>query len=203
MTESQRPTDGAAPPQPIPPQTLPPVAPAPTAAPLASVIAKPSGSSGRGTSLLLGLAAAIAIGGVAFAGGRLSAPAATATGGFAAGGGQAGARQVPGVGQGALGRGSGFGGVTLSGTVSAVSGDSLTVTLATGTEVTIPLDTSTQYHAATPSSASEVTVGSSVSVTPGVRAANPDPSQIPDASGAPGFAGGSFGPATDVTVVQP
>ncbi len=47
----------------------------PSVLPLASVIAKPA-PSGRGTSLLLLLAGAVAVGGLAFAGGRLTAPAA-------------------------------------------------------------------------------------------------------------------------------
>jgi hypothetical protein len=184
----------------------PPVVASPTAAPLASVIAKPKTSTtGRGTTLLMGLAAAIAIGGIAFAAGRLTAPAAAASSGrgqFAGNGQFPGNGQLPGNGQGFAGRGD-FGGISIKGTVSAVSPDSLTVKLASGAEVTIPLSGSTTYHTATTSSASAVTVGSEVSVTPGARTANPNATPAPNASGAPGFGRLSFGPATDVTVVAP
>jgi len=169
--------------------------------PLASVIAKPASSSGRGTSLLLLLAGAIAIGGLAFAGGRLTAPAATTTG--RSGTGQLPGGQLPG-GQGFAGRGDGFGGgISLSGTVSAVSADAITVELASGTSITIPLDDKTAYHAATAATAGDVTVGSQVRVTPGGRTANPGASLDPNASPGPGAGGVSFGAATDVTVVEP
>ena len=207
------PTAAFATPEPAGPELGPAPAPSaqpPTVAPLASVIARPSGSSSRGTSLLLGLAAAIAIGGIAFAGGRLTAPAAAATSGR--GTGQFGANgngQLPGNGQGFAGRADGLGGVTLRGTVTAISADSITFKLASGTSITIPLSSSTTYHAATTSSASAVAVGSEVSVTPGARTANPGASPDanaapnPAASGVPGFGGLSFGAASDVTVVQP
>ena len=48
--------------------------------------------------------------------------------------------QLPGNGQGFAGRGGGFGGISLSGTVSAVSADSITLDLESGTSITIPLD---------------------------------------------------------------
>ncbi len=111
-----------------PPPPPAPSMPAPTAAPLASVIAKPKSSSSRGTSLLLGLAAAIAIGGLAFAAGRLTAPAATATAGRGTGQFPGnGTGQLPGNGQGFPGRGDAFGGVTLNGTVEAITADSVTL----------------------------------------------------------------------------
>ena len=192
---------------------------APTAQPLASVIAKPRSSSGRGTSLLLVLAGAIAIGGIAFAAGRLTAPAAATAGRF--GNGQfPGNGQLPGNGQGLPGNGQlplngqlpadgqgfpgrdgGFGGLSLAGTVSAVSADSITVTLESGTSVTIPLDAKTTYHAAAAAAAGDVTVGSQVRVAPGARAANPSASFDPNASPGPGGVG--FGAASDVTIVEP
>jgi len=164
--------------------------------PLASVIAKPASSSGRSTSLLLLLAGAIAIGGLAFAGGRLTAPAAATTG-------RTGTGQLPGNGQGFLGRGDGFGGISLAGTVSAVSAASITVELASGTSITIPLDGKTAYHTATAATADAVTVGSQVRVTPGGSTGNPGASLDPNASPGPGAGGISFGAATDVTVVEP
>jgi hypothetical protein len=184
-------------------------APAPaTALPLASVIAKPKSSGGRGTSLLLVLAGAIAIGGIAFAAGRLTAPAAAATAGrFANGqlpgnGLLPGNGQLPGDGQAFPGRGAAFGGIALSGTVSAVSADSITVKLESGTSITIPLDAKTTYRAATAATADDVTVGSEVRVTPGARAANPGASFDPNASPGPG-GDVSFGAASDVTIVEP
>lgn len=189
-----------------------------TAAPLADVIARPkSASGGRSTSILLGVAAAIAIGGLAFAGGRLTAPAAASTrGGLGSGGfGNGGFGGGSGAGQGATGQGfagrGGFGGISIKGTVSAVSADSITVTLAGGTSVTIPLDASTTYHTATPAAAGAVTVGSQVAVTPGARAAAGNGGSAtngggqgggaPAPSGAPGIGRLSFGPASDVTVI--
>jgi len=175
---------------------------APSVLPLASVIAKPATSSGRGTSLLLLLAGAIAVGGLAFAGGRLTAPAASTTTGRT-GTGQLPGGQLPGNGQGFPGRGDAFGGISLSGTVSAVSADAITLELASGTSITIPLDADTAYHAATTATAGDVTVGSQVRVTPGSGTASPGTSFDPAASRGPGAGGTSFGAATDVTVVAP
>jgi len=171
--------------------------------PLSEVIARPTPSSGRGTSLLLVLAGAIAVGGVAFAAGRLTAPAATASTAGSGIGQFRGDGQLPGNGRGFPGRGNGFGGITLGGTVTAITADSVTLDLASGTSITIPLDGSTAYHTATPATADAVTVGSEVSITPGARVANPNASLDPNASPGPGGGGISFGAATDVTVTVP
>jgi hypothetical protein len=176
--------------------------------PLASVIAKPKSSGGRGTSLLFVLAGVVAVGGIAFAAGRLTAPASATTAGrfpngqgFPANGqGFPANGQLPANGQGFPGRAGGFGGTSLAGTVDAVSADSITVKLESGTSITIPLDAKTTYYAAAAATAADVTVGSQVRVTPGARAADPGASFDPNAS--PGAAI-SFGPASDVTVVQP
>ncbi len=174
--------------------------------PLASVIAKPKSPGSRSTSLLLLLAGAIAVGGLAFAGGRLTAPAAATSSRTANG------QRFTGTGQGFTGTGQafpgrdGFGGISLTGTVDAVSADSITLKLASGTSITIPLDAKTAYHKAAAAAAGDVTVGSQVRVTPGARTANPDASFVPNASAAPGAGGISgigFGAATDVTLVQP
>ncbi len=139
---------------------------------------------------------------------RRRQPLAT-TGRFANGQGFPGGDQLPGDGQGFAGRGGGFGGISLSGTVSAVSADSITLDLESGTSITIPLDANTAYHTATAATAGDVTVGSEVRVTPGARAVTPgasfDPNATPDpnASPGPGARGLTFGAATDVTVVQP
>jgi len=181
-------------------------APTPGVLPLASVIAKPASSSGRGTSLLLLLAGAIAVGGLAFAGGRLTAPAAATTSRTGAGqlpGNGQGTGRFPGNGQGFPGRGDGFGGISLSGTVAAVSADAITIQLASGTSITIPLNGDTKYRTATAATAGDVTVGSQVRVTPGGRTATPGASLAPNASPGPGAGGLGFGAATDVTVVEP
>ena len=82
-----------------------------------------------------------------------------------------------------------------------MSSTSITVKLANGSEVTVPLDSSTAYHQASAATPSAVTVGSTVDVAPGAANFTPGASPNPAASGAPGFGGVSFGPATDVTVV--
>jgi hypothetical protein len=86
--------------------------------------------------------------------------------------------------------------------VTAVSADSITVKLESGTSTTIPLDAETTYHAAAAATPGDVTVGSEVRVTPGARAANPGASLDPNASPGPG-GGISFGAASDVTIVEP
>jgi len=58
----------------------------------------------------------------------------------------------------------GGGSVTLTGTVTAVAADGVTIKLASGDEVTIATDGSTTYHTATAGSASDVTVGANVDV---------------------------------------
>lgn len=208
------PATGQAPTERVDPTVTPVATPPPewraTAAPLADVIAKPKPSTGRGTSLLLALAAAIAVGGIAFAAGRLTAPAATATAGRTGpgqlpGGGQGfpgGGQGFPGGGQGFPGGDGGFRGINVSGEVTAISADSITLKLASGSTLTLPLDGDTAYHRATSASAGDVTVGSQVSVTPGGRAGNPNATLDPNASPGPG-AGISFGPATDVTLTEP
>jgi hypothetical protein len=188
-----------------------PGGPAPTVAPLANVIARPTKQSSRGGTILMGLAAAIAVGGIAFAAGRLTAPATASTGTFGNRGGQfVTSGQGPGDAQGQGGQGfqgrldgaGGFGGsLTVRGTVSAVTADSITVKLASGNEITIPLDGSTAYHTTAPATSAAVTVGSTVAVTPGARTVSPNASFAPNASPGPGgFGAISFGAATDVTV---
>ena len=135
------------------------------------------GTGGRWLNVLLVVALGIAIGGVAFAVGRSTAPAAAATtngngfrnGGFvgAANGPQGsfapGASFVPGQGGfrgGLLGAGS----LTITGTVTAMDASGVTIKTANGDEVTIATDGSTTYHTATTGSASDVTVGANVDV---------------------------------------
>ncbi len=93
--------------------------------------------------------------------------------------------------------------MSIQGTVTAVTSDGITIELASGSTVTIPVDADTTYRSATAATADAVTIGSEVTVTPGARAADPDATPDPDAQ--PGLAGGdtSYGAASEVTVVEP
>jgi hypothetical protein len=122
------------------------------------------------SSLVLGLAAVVAVGGLAFAAGRLTAPTAAAATGFNGNG----ARANGGFGNGEFPRASGAlggigglrgaGGFGIQGTVTAVASDHLTLQLANGTTIDIPLGSSTTYHQQTAGTASDVQVGKQVQV---------------------------------------
>lgn len=182
---------------PIDPPATSPVAPGRTTP------TRPARARNRAGSVALVVAALIAVGGLAFAGGRLTAPASAATPG--AGNGFRGGGNFPFASFGANGPGGAFRGaqlraVSLRGQVTAVTSDSLTLTLDTGTSVTVPLDSQTTYHDATAGSASDVAVGSTVVVQPGTTSFQPGASFNPGDGGA--GTGLSFGPAVDVTVVK-
>lgn len=85
----------------------------------------------------------------------------------------------------------GFGGLGITGTVTAVDGDSITIQTDAGLTVTLGLDGSTTYHQQAPAAASDVTTGDKVQVQlgGGVR-----PGQ--DSSG-----NLNLGTAGDVTIV--
>ncbi len=130
----------------------------------------------RTTMMLLLIAAFVAIGGIGFAVGHLTAPGAAAAALPSGGRGAFGrnlASLAPGqtINPGAFagGRG-GFGGLGgaaaagVSGTVQSISGTSITIQEANGTSVTIDLSGNTTYHAAAAASPSDVKVGSSVTV---------------------------------------
>lgn len=120
-------------------------------------------------NLLLGAAAVIAVGGVAFAIGRSTAPADAV--GFVPGAGGPALLQPGGSfdpnggpivrqgGPGGLGAG-----LTMDGTVTAVDADSVTIQLASGEEVTFDLDAETTFHEATAADASAIAVGDEVAV---------------------------------------
>jgi hypothetical protein len=165
-------------------------------------------------NVLLGLALVVAVGGVAFAVGRATAPASTATtarngfGGQGGNGGNGGTFAGPGA-SGAPGRGFGPGGATgaagfsVQGTVEAMDATSLTIKLASGQTVTIGLNGTTTYHKQAAATAADVTTGSTVLVQLDGRGfgggGRPQASGAPDASGAPTAAG--LGAARTVTVV--
>lgn len=189
--------DASAPPsEPVTPEPGPfEVAPqpvTPTPAP------KTRGGASSWINVALGLALVIAVGGVAFAAGRMTAPASAAgAGGLNGPGGRTfvGDGYFPngfpggkGGGQGAFG-----GGASVEGTVTAVTADSITIKTASGQEITIALDGTTTYHQQSSATASDVKTGGTVIVRLGF---NRNRTGGPAASGAP------TGPtATDVTVV--
>lgn len=163
-------------------------------------------------------AAVVALAGVAFASGRLTAPATAAantTGNTAQGAGGNGFRQrgsfdpnasfVPGQGGfgGAFGGAGGAGaGVTINGKVVNVTATQITVQLANGTTVNIPVDSSTAYHTQTSATSSDVQTGSTVQVevTGGLGGGGnrgPNASAAPAASGAPR----TLGTASSITII--
>ena len=133
--------------------------------PVPVVAVAPRAKSGGILNLLLIGAAVVAVGGVAFAIGRSTAPAnafprvGITDGGPAIGPGGSFAPGADGPRGFALG-----GGPSMDGTVTAVDADSLTLTLANGDEVTFKLDDATTYREATDASATDVAVGDDVSV---------------------------------------
>ncbi len=224
MTDPTRPTD---PTQPAPagnPFSTPAGTPAPGASPFASPAAPPPAtapvpvapvkrrsSAGLLVNVLLGVAVVVAVGGVAFAAGRATAPTTTAANGRFGGNGAGGFGPNA---SGAPGRGGAFqgvfggGGVTVEGTVTAVAADSITIQLSSGQAVTIPTSSDTTYHSQTAASSSDVTTGATVKVelSGGGRFAgggqgtggNGNGGNAPTASGAPGR---GLGSASSVTVV--
>jgi len=101
-----------------------------------------------------------------------------------------------------LGQG-GFGaGVTISGSVVSVTATEITLQLANGTTVNIPIDASTAYHRQASATSSDVKTGSKVEIqvsggVGGFRQA-PGVSPAPNASGAPARA---LGTASAITII--
>jgi hypothetical protein len=189
------PSSAAEPPNPVAtPPSLEPVRPV--------AVAPRRSSSGRWLNVLLGIAAAVAIGGIAFAFGRSTAPAAAAADGprfrngavFPGGSFDPNGSFTPGRG----GNGPGFftsGGLTISGTVTSVTGDKMTITTDSGQTVEVTLGADTEYHQQSAGSASDVKTGSKVAVEldlAGRRAGN---------GGQDGAGTGPTGTASDVTVI--
>jgi hypothetical protein len=186
-----------------------PVQPSPAASPATTsqpplepvrptVSAPRRSSSGRWLNLLLAVAAAVAIGGIAFAVGRSTAPVATGgfgqfrNGNFPGGSFDPNASFAP-------GRGGFFaaGGLTVEGTVQSVTGDTLTITTESGRTVEVTLGADTQYHQQAAGTASDVTTGSKVSVQLDLAGRG----QANSGQGGNGAASGPTGTASDVTVI--
>jgi hypothetical protein len=168
--------------------------------------------AGNLLNILVALAALVAVGGIAFAGGRLTAPVTTAAGAGAGNGGRflgPNGSFAPGAG-GRQGFGGGFAaGANLSvkGTVTAVTSSSITLQLANGGTITLGIDGSTTYHQQESATASSVSTGQAVIVQVAGRGAGgpaPGSSAAPGRSSAPGSSQGAFtGTATDVTIATP
>ena len=176
-----------------------PVRPAP--------VTSKGGVSNRALNLLLGGALVLAVAGIAFALGRMTAPAATITGGNFPNGGVFNGQGPTGNGNGGFqGRGNGQGGIgifggggpTIEGTVESVSGTTLTLKTADGQTIQIALNGSTTYHAQSDATASDVVTGSKVLVRIDFRRG--------DGAGGPQATAGTGGTVTgptanDITVV--
>jgi hypothetical protein len=157
----------------------------------------------RATMVLLLIAAFVAVGGIGFALGHLTAPATSGAANPSFGRGFGGRPSLApgqtfvagnGAGRGVVGVSGG-----VSGTVQSIDGSTMTVQLANGTSVTIDLTGSTTYHSETSASAGDVKVGSSVVVqidTSALASGSP----VPGASGA---LGGRTVTAKDVLVTNP
>ena len=172
------PADGAAfPNQPVVPDL-----------PVARVQPRKAGS--MWLNVVLGLAALVAVGGIAFAIGRNTAPAATGgAGNFPNFGGNFPGGSFAPDASGGLGsaftRGGGF---NLSGTVESITGDTLTLKTANGQTLEFSLGADTTYDSKTPATAADVKAGSKVEVQ--LRAGgNGQPQASAAASGPIGTAG--------------
>lgn len=160
--------------QPVAPEPIPQPSEEPPVEPVAAARPKPRSATPGWINIALGLAVAVAIGGVAFAAGRMTAPTAVpganngfgrnVPGGFQGGGyGRGGYFGGPGNGEG--GRGAfGAGGATIQGTVTSISADKITITTAGGQTVDIALDGTTTYHLESSASSGDVKTGGTVIV---------------------------------------
>jgi hypothetical protein len=154
--------------------------------------------------IVLALAALVAVGGLSFAGGRLTAPAAAVTG--LPGTGQRGGQ---GNGQQGNGQGNGFGtvgralgaGVAIKGTIAAVAADHITLRLDNGQTLVVPVDTGTTYHRQASATSADVTTGAPVLVQMASNAGGGAGPVAPNASNAPGAIGRFIGTARDITIL--
>jgi hypothetical protein len=198
----------AAPAGPVP--TPAPASPASTTSSTGSTPTIQKAKPRRGLiDILLVIGVIVALAGIGFAVGRLTAPAATAfgqgRGGQFTGNGQFNG-QLPGAGQNggdgtAGGRGFlGGGGLALTGKVTELTADHVTLQLASGQTVTVTVDGSTTYHQQTSATTADVQSGDTVIVQV-QRGAAPGASASPGTGGRQGGFGG--GTASDITVTAP
>jgi hypothetical protein len=163
--------------------------------------------------ILLLIAALVAVGGIGFAFGHLTASTAAAANPLASGGRGGFGRNLASLAPGQtfdtsqFGANGGFGGRSalgsvaggVTGTVQSVTDSEITIQEANGTSVTIDLSGNTTYHSAAPASATDVKVGTSVTVqidTSALASESPNP----NASGA---LGGRTLSAKDVLITNP
>lgn len=170
---SAEPADAGAPVEPAAEVLAEPAGTAPdSATALQAVRPPPSQRTRLAVNVVLAAAFAVLVGGIAFAAGRATVPgidsgaddtgSGVVDGGLVPGG---PAGQVPGgVGDRPGGLGPEAGGMSIRGTVKAFDADSITIELATGTVVTIAIDSATDYHRQAGASASDVSSGTAVIV---------------------------------------
>jgi hypothetical protein len=164
----------------------------------------------RTTLILLVIAAMVAVGGIGFALGHVTAPSGT-SGGAANPSGRGGfGRNLPSLAPGQTFNPGDFGGGNgqlrvnglgggLSGTVQSITGTTMTILMSDGQSVTVDLTGRTTYHGETSASASQVAVGTTVTVqldTAALASASPNP-------GASGGLGGRTLTAKDVLITIP
>jgi hypothetical protein len=192
-------------PETIQPEMLPPAArePAPTPAAAPTAVATPApaparrGANGsRVLNVVLGIALVLAVGGIGFATGRVTAPPTTLANGRPGGpvfNGTGGTN-----GQGRAGGGLfAAGGPTLEGTVESVTDTTMTIKTADGQTIQVALNGSTTYHAQTDATSNDVATGGKVLVRLDVGSFGGANGGGPNAT-----AGTGGGPtARDVTVV--
>ena len=193
--------------QPAHPEPTGPTYQDPAVTPVAPVAAGPTKAvqppakakgSPAWVNVVLAIAVGVAIGGVAFAVGRSTAPSTAAAGGNGRPGFGNGNFEFP-RGSGAPGLGGGAfggrnGGPVLTGTVESIDGSNLTIKTASGQTVQVTLDSSTTYSTNSPATQSDVTTGANVQV----RVAF-DGGGFGNGNGA--AASGPLGTANSVTVV--
>lgn len=176
---------------------------------VAAAVGKPKARTAVSAGSLAFVAAIVIAGaGLGFAGGRLTAPAAAANGRTGFGGNFARGSFTPDAsgnpGRGAFG-GLNFGGaagnISIDGTVTAVSGSSITLQTASGQSVTLQIPSTATYHSQAAATSSDVAVGSSVAVSVSRPNRGAEASGQPAPSGQPGA--GAFGfDVTDITVLS-
>lgn len=172
----------------MPASSRTPLTPAPLVA--------PRRRSGGG-NLALVLAVVVAAAGVAFAAGRVTAPASAASPqGFA---GQSPGSSFSPNASGAPGGIPGGGSMSLEGTVSAISGTTLTIQTSAGRTVTVDLVGAT-YHAQATATAAGVVTGGTVRLQV-TGMGGPDGPAASPATGAAASGGTATVSATDVTIL--